>query len=94
MKNDQFHNASHKDGSSDSNLEPILSSIDDTLKQKHKRLFQRGCKWVGIGAFFLGISFGINFVFFHSNGAFIPYMYVLTSLGAICTMKGLVDIFG
>ncbi len=91
---DQFHNSMQNDGSTDSTLEPIMSSTDDALKEKHKRLFQRGCKWVGIGVFFLGVSFGINFVFFHLNGAFIPYMYVLTSLGAICTMKGLVDIFG
>ena len=49
---------------------------------------------MGIGAFFLGLSFGTNFVFFDSEGAFIPYMYVLTSLGGICVLKGLVDIFG
>ena len=91
---DQSHNSIQNNGSIDSPLEPMTASPEDVLKEKHKRLFQRGCKWVGIGVFFLGISFGINFVFFHSNGGFIPYMYVLTSLGAICTLKGLVDIFG
>ncbi len=91
---EQFDSSMQNNGSVDSTLEPTLSSNDETLKQKNNRLLQRGCRWVGIGVFFLGTSFGINFVFFHSDGAFIPYMYVLTSLGAVCVMKGLVDIFG
>lgn len=91
---EQFDNSLQNNGSVDSTLKPTLSSKDETLKQKNNRLFQRGCRWMGIGVFFLGISFGINFVFFNSDGAFIPYMYVLTSLGAVCVMKGLVDIFG
>ena len=89
-----FPNSIQNEGSTEPILEPTLSQNDEALKKKYKHLFQRGCKWVGIGAVTLGISFGINFVLFHSNGAFIPIMYVLTSVGAICVMKGLVDIFG
>lgn len=96
---DNSHN-SMQDNSSV--LKPNLSVMDEsfvpvaneTLKEKHKRFFKRGCHWVGFGAMTLGISFGINFVLFHSNGAFIPFMYILTSLGAVCVMKGLMDIFG
>ena len=91
---EQFHDALQNVVSDDSTLKSVNPSSDDISKNKYKNLFQRGLRWVGIGAFFLGLSFGINFIFFHSNGAFIPYMYVLTTLGGICVLKGLVDIFG
>ena len=75
---------------SDSNI----SNQESISKEKNKRLFQRGAKWLGAGVLSMGISFGINFVLFQEDKSFIIPMYVLTSIGAICIMKGLVDILG
>jgi len=67
---------------------------DALTKEKHQRLFQRGCKWLFMGILLMALSFGINFLLFHSEGSFAVFMYTLTTSGAVCIMKGLVDIMG
>ncbi len=71
-----------------------IATPDIISKEKNNRLFQRGSKWLGAGVLSMAISFGINFVLFQEDKSFIIPMYVLTSIGAICIMKGLVDILG
>lgn len=77
--------------------------LDETLQQdavelekkaKHKRLFNRGFNFLCFGGAMLIISFGINFVFFHTDTSFAAFMYTLTIAGSICMMKGLADIMG
>ena len=89
---DNYHNSMQENNSSV--IEAEVSVTDNVKAEKYKRLFQSGCQWAGVGVMILGISFGINFMFFDSEGVFIPLMYVMTSLGAICTMKGLLNMFG
>lgn len=67
---------------------------DSALKEKHQRLFQQGLLWLGAGIFLMAVSFGINFFLYQADVSFITAMYVLTSLGAVCIMKGLMDILG
>lgn len=73
----------------------IDDSATETLsKEQQQRLFQHGLKWLGTGIVLMALSFGINFFLFDSGGSFQTSMYVLTSVGAICIFKGLVDILG
>ena len=69
------------------------STTDAAAQENHQRLFQRGLKWLGAGVLLMAVSFGINFFLFDS-GSFQTSMYILTSMGAICIMKGLVDMLG
>lgn len=90
----QFHNPMQDNTSADSTLESNVLMQDTELKEKRKRLFQRGCQWMGVGVMILGLSFGITFMLFQTDKSFITIMYILTSVGAACTIKGMVDIFG
>lgn len=70
-------------------------STADASKEKNLRLFQRGLTWMAVGVGIMGLSFMIQFLLFQSGDrSFIVPMYVLTTLGALCVMKGLVDAFG
>lgn len=69
-------------------------TFDAVAKEQHRRSFQRGIVWLGVGVFLMAVSFGINFLLFQSDKSFITAMYILTSVGAVCIMKGLVDILG
>jgi hypothetical protein len=77
-----------------STSENLTSSTDTLRKEKHNRLFLGGCKWIGAGIVIMAISFGVNFVLFHADVSFTTIMYILTSLGAVCIMKGLYNILG
>jgi dipeptide/tripeptide permease len=67
----------------------------DATKEKNLRLFQRGLTWMAVGVGIMGLSFMIQFLLFQSDDrSFIVPMYVLTTLGSLCVMKGLVDAFG
>lgn len=79
-------------GTSLENSSPV--AFDATAKERHQRSFQRGIVWLGIGMFLMAVSFGINFFLFQTDKSFITVMYILTSIGAVCIMKGLVDILG
>lgn len=63
-------------------------------KEKNQRLFDRGLIWLGVGIFLMAVSFGVNFFMFQADKSFITAMYTLTSVGAVCIMKGLADILG
>jgi hypothetical protein len=75
-------------------VEPATPIFTSEASEKHERLFRRGVKLVGAGAGMLVLSFGINFMLVQSNPSFIPLMYGMTTIGATCMMKGLVDILG
>lgn len=64
------------------------------LKAKHQRLFRRGLKWLGAGIALMALSFCINFFLHGSSGGIITTMYILTSIGTACIIKGLVDMMG
>lgn len=70
------------------------SAFDDAAQEKNDRLFERGTKWLVVGVFLMASSFAINYFLFGSGTSFAVIMYVLTSLGALCIMKCLADIFG
>lgn len=84
-------------------MEPLHHLSPDTADQSaenaisaetHKRLFQRGMKWLGVGMFLLVAGVGINFLLFSSDASFSTVMYTLTSVGGVLVLKGAVDIFG
>lgn len=87
---DSFRSESVVPSTTDSNT----AAMEAAKKEKYNRLFQRGCIWLGIGVVTMAISFGINFVLFQEDKSFVTIMYVLTSVGAVCILKGLVDIIG
>ena len=82
-----FHNA-------ETMPEPIAPSLEGLDKEAHRRRFQSGMRWLGIGAALLVSSFAINYLLFHSNTSFVTIMYVMTTLGSICLVKCLGDILG
>ena len=67
---------------------------DAATKEKYRQLFQRGLVWLGAGAVLMVLSFAINLLLFHSDTSFSTTMYILTSLGAACMVKGIADIMG
>ncbi len=91
---ESFQHPTTDQNSSDALLEPVATLPGSVSKEEHQRLFQRGLKWLCGGTALMGLSFGINFLLFHSDQSFITAMYVLTSVGAVCLMKGLADILG
>lgn len=74
--------------------DPDAPVADAVSKEQSRRLMERGLKWLGAGIFLMAVSFGINFFMFQADKSFITAMYILTSLGAVCIMKGLADILG
>jgi hypothetical protein len=68
--------------------------LDAEKKAKNDRLFKIGLIWLAVGVFLMGISFVINFLFFHSDKSFGTAMYVLTTAGFACIFKGLANILG
>ena len=91
---DKFDNSQQDNSAAHATSEQLISSTDDFRKEKHNRLFLRGCKWLGAGVVVMGLSFCINFILFHADVSFTTIMYILTSLGAVCIAKGLFDILG
>lgn len=87
QSNQAYHAAdqSRADNTSDGNT---------VAQEKHKHVFQRGLLWLGIGVFLMALSFAINFFLFQSGKSFSTPMYILTTLGIVCIMKGLADILG
>jgi hypothetical protein len=89
---DALHNMnqdSHQDDYYEENLPP-----DPAVLEKRKRLMQQAMYWLGAGILLMGSSFAINFLMYKDGVTFVTTtMYVLTSLGAICVMKALVNIF-
>lgn len=67
---------------------------DAAANARHQLLFQRGLRWLAAGIFLMALSFGVNFSLGGSEQLVVKIMYVSTSLGALCMMKGLVDILG
>jgi hypothetical protein len=51
--------------------------------------------WIAAGVVVCGLSFAIQYLLFHSGDqSLISYMYVLTSIGAVLILKGMIDIIG
>lgn len=73
--------------------EPNVSVVDADSKEKHARRFKRGLLWMGAGVLTLVTSFAINFLCFQCGVDFHLPMYVLTSLGALGCLKGMMSIF-
>lgn len=74
-----------------------IQAVQDTAgisQAEHKRLFQRGAKWLCAGLLLMGMSFLINFMLFHSDVSFNTAMYLITSAGGVCIIKGLADMVG
>lgn len=86
-----LHHPNQDYNTSDASLD---LGADAEAKEKHRRLFQRGLRWLGAGVSLMAISFGVNFLLFHSDTSFTTVMYTLTSLGTLCLVKGLADILG
>lgn len=79
---------------SDSSPEGRDNETGIALKEKYQRLFQRGLRWLGAGVVLMAISFAVNFFLFQADKSFITIMYVMTTAGAVCIVKGLADILG
>ena len=88
-----MRNTNHDLSTPEAAKEPIVPTFDALSKEKHARRFRRGLVWMGAGAFTLVLSFGINFLCFQCGVDFHLPMYVLTSLGALSCIKGMMDIF-
>ncbi len=90
---ESMHNSKQNFQAAEPSVEPVDSTLDALSKEKHQRRFQRGIKWMGVGALTLVLSFVINFLCFQCAVDFHTPMYILTSLGALGILKGMVDIF-
>lgn len=80
-----LHHANHA-------ISPV--EVENHAKSEHQRLFQRGKTWLGAGLALMGLSFCITFVLCQSDTSFTTCMYATTSVGLLCIVKGLADIFG
>jgi hypothetical protein len=77
----------------ESNLEPTDQGFDAIAREKQERRFKNGLLWMGGGALTLVSSFAINFLCFQCGVDFHLPMYVLTSVGALGCLKGMMSIF-
>jgi len=85
---------SNQEYTAETSLELNTPDAEMLSKEKHQRLFLRGRSWLCVGVALMGISFGVNFLLFHSDVSFATTMYILTSLGMACMVKGIADILG
>ena len=89
--------SSHNSNQDSPPIEPNIQLVDPALeaisKEKHARRFKNGLLWMGAGAITLVLSFGINFICFQCGVDFHLPMYVLTSLGALGLLRGMMSIF-
>jgi len=88
-----MYNSDQDFRSPESNLEPSDQGFDPIAKEKQARRFKYGLLWMGAGALTLVSSFAINFLCFQCGVDFHLPMYVLTSLGALSLLKGMMGIF-
>ncbi len=89
---DTSHNM-NQDFQQDDFYEDALPTDPATLA-KRKRLMQEAMYWLGAGVLLMGSSFAINFFMYKDGVTFVTTtMYVLTTLGAICVIKALYNIF-
>ena len=49
--------------------------------------------WLGLGIFFMGMSFCINFLLNDTGTSYLVIMYILTLLGAGCILKCMMKVF-
>ncbi|HAD13366.1 MAG TPA: hypothetical protein DCF33_13125 [Saprospirales bacterium] len=87
-------NANQDNPSVETTLEQNIPVVDQEAKIRQQRRQQRGLRWVLGGAALLVFSFGLNFVLYLAGADLAVPMYVLTSVGALSAIKGMVDIFG
>lgn len=73
---------------------PATIESNAISKEEHKRLFNRGLKFLCAGVALMGISFAINYLLFHSDQSFEIPMYIMTTVGSVCIIKSLGDILG
>ena len=69
-----MHKPTHIHAPSDLLMESGSPASDALAKEKHRRLFQRGLKWLCMGILLMAVSFGINFLLFHSEVSFAAFM--------------------
>jgi hypothetical protein len=70
------------------------SSSTHNLNPKPDSHVSGGLRWLALGIALMGMSFGVNFIFDDAGTSFVVVMYTLTTLGAACVLKCMVDIFG
>lgn len=74
-------------------IQPTPPQKETSAHAVHERRFLSGKKWLCFGIAMMGVSFGINMLLWGNSDAFVGIMYTMTSLGCICLIKGLMDIF-
>lgn len=89
---EQHSNPFHEYQPAETAVEWQSPTVDLAEKNKRARRFQRGAIWMCVGAFLLLLSFGINLVMFQKMD-FTTLMYVMVSLGALCVLKGMGNVF-
>ena len=94
QKMEPLHNLNADHPAGEASIHSNQPPADAISKSEHQRLFQRGLKWLVVGGILSVTSVGLNFLLFHSGTSFTTIMYIMTSVGAVCVMKGLVDILG
>lgn len=89
-----LHHSNQDHLTSQASLEPNAPVFDAVSREKHQKLFKRGINWLGVGVLLMGLSFVINVLFHQTDMPLTTMMYIMTSVGSVCIMKGLVDILG
>lgn len=80
-----------QDGQAPENLlDPEFNKLE---KEKHRRRFQLGTQWMGVGAGILVLSFALNYLLFQCQQDCTVPMYTLTSIGALVCLRGMMYIF-
>ena len=75
-----------------SDMDPITASPLNSAKRQH--LLRTAKYWLCVGVLFMGMSFCTTF-FLSGNGLSFATnsMYLLTTLGTVCILKALVNVF-
>lgn len=73
-------------------MDPITASPLDSAKRQH--LLRTAKYWLGAGVLFMGLSFSATFFLSgHGLSFATSSMYVLTTLGTVCVLKALMNVF-
>jgi len=70
------------------------NSTAHTLNAKPDSHVSGGLRWLGLGVLLMGISFSVNFLLDDAGTSYVVVMYTLTTLGAACILKCMVNILG
>jgi len=91
LKEEEIIRQLREKGTADTILQEVIEKVKK--RRSHKKR-NSGFLWCGIGIFLLVTGFLLTIMLYHSGNQIRFVMYGLTSIGLVCTVKGMISLLG